>query len=127
MINGMQGKGLTATLSDGRHEWISGLDTRSGGKDEGANPHELLESALAACTILTVKLYADRKGWPLERTEVEVEITQEGPEINRIRREVKFVGALDEEQRARLYEIAGRCPIHRFLSRETEIETVELR
>jgi putative redox protein len=125
MVNGKRGTGLTAELSDGRHQWLSGELPKIGGKDEGPSPHELLESALGACTILTLQLYAERKGWPLEGAEVNVEIVQEGPEQNKIRREIRMTGALSDEQRARLLEIADRCPIHRFLSRVTEIETAK--
>jgi putative redox protein len=124
MVHGKRGSGLTADVNEGRHFIISGLLPNQGGGDEGPNPHELLESALAACTILTVQLYAERKQWKLENTAVKITISAEGLGGNVLRREVSFTGDLDAEQRARLLEIAGKCPIHLFLERGAKIETV---
>ncbi|MGZ3721172.1 MAG: OsmC family protein, partial [Bdellovibrionota bacterium] len=115
MITGKRGSGLSAALSDGRHSFLAGLETKLGGIDEAPGPHELLEAALTACTILTVQLYADRKQWKLEGTDVKVQIVQEGAGGNKLRREVTFRGELDADQRARLREIAEKCPIHLFL------------
>jgi putative redox protein len=98
------------------------LPAKLGGQDEAPDPHELLESALAACTILTAQLYANRKGLPLESTEATVRVVSEGAET-RIAREVHFTGELDETQRARLLEIVNKCPIHRLLESRIVIET----
>lgn len=124
MVTGKKSAPLAVKLRDGKHEWTSGLDAKLGGAEEGPDPHQLLESALVACTALTVQLYANRKGWPLERADVSVRITQEGEGGNRIHRDVAFLGDLSDEQRARLLEIADKCPIHRFLSKGAVIETV---
>lgn len=124
MVNGKRGSGLTAEVNEGRHYIVAGLKPELGGQDEGPDPHELLESALAACTILTVQLYANRKQWKLENTNVKVSISAEGAEGNALRREVSFTGELDAEQRARLLEIANKCPIHLFLTRGAKVETV---
>jgi putative redox protein len=68
-------------------------------------------------------MYAERKGIPLESADVKIKIVEEGTE-NRLLREIRLVGTLNEEQRQRLLAIAEKCPIHRFLSRGAQIETV---
>ena len=124
MVNALRGSGLTAHINDGRHTIVSGLPETLGGHDEGPSPHDLLESALAACTILTVQLYADRKQWKLENINVRIGISSEGPGGNVLSRELSFTGDLDEQQRARLLEIAEKCPIHLFLTRGAKVQTV---
>jgi putative redox protein len=102
---------------------ISDVTVGSGGSNQGPDPHDYLQTALAACTVLTMQLYADRKGIPLESADVKVKITAEGSE-NRMHREIRLIGKLSDEQRQRLLEIAEKCPIHRFLSKGATIETV---
>ena len=91
----------------------------------GPSPHDLLSAGLAECTALTLRLYADRKAWPLERVEVEVrhEVHPEARPRDVFRRTVKLIGALDAEQKQRLLEIADRCPVHRTLTTGSRIET----
>lgn len=120
----MQGSGLSeVSLSFRERTLRSSLPENLGGSGEGPDPHELLEAALTACTILTVQLYAQRKKWKLESTDVTVKITAEGPAGTSISRELSFRGELDEGQRARLLEIAEKCPIHRLLTGKVEITT----
>lgn len=104
------------------HLIVSDGSLAENGEDIGPNPHALLDSALGACTALTLKLYAERKGWPLENADVRIR-HEETPGHYRLRREIVLEGKLDAEQRARLLEIANKCPIHRVLTGEISIDT----
>lgn len=105
------------------HMIVSDGSLAETGDDLGPNPHALLDSALGACTALTLKLYAERKGWPLENADVRIR-HEEAPGHYRLHRDITLTGKLDAEQRARLLEIANKCPIHRVLSGEIVIDTV---
>jgi putative redox protein len=97
----------------------------AGGLGSGPNPYDLLAAALGACTTMTLRLYAERKGWPLERAMVRVVHARTGEGgRDRFAREIVMAGPLDPEQRTRLLEIANRCPVHRTLERGSEIITV---
>jgi putative redox protein len=114
-------------LSNGRHDIIADEPTELGGTDEGFSPNELLCSALAACTCITLRMYADRKAWPL--TDVTAHITLERhKETNttHINRQISLVGDLTDEQKIRLLTIANQCPIHKILTNLIVIETHEL-
>lgn len=116
-------KGNLAAVSTVRdHQVVSGTSAKNGGNDEGMNPHELLEASLASCTIITVQMYAARKSWNLESTEVVVTTDSEGAQSH-LTRTISFKGDLDEEQRKRLLDIANMCPIHKLLSSQITIET----
>ncbi len=98
----------------------------NGGKDSGPTPTELILSGLAACTASTLRMYADRKDWELDRIDVElgIDIEKTGTgQISRINSTIKLSGNLDPEQKARLLEIAGKCPVHRLLTNPIEINT----
>ena len=123
MVVGRRQGDLSAQLVARDHEVISGLNTNQGGGNEGQDPHELLESSLAACTILTMQLYANKKNWDLRTSEVVVRIVSEDQEGTKMNRDIKLFGELSAEQRQRILEIAGHCPIHRLLSGTVKIET----
>jgi len=95
------------------------------GTEMGPSPHTLLSSGLAACTALTVRSYADRKGWPLAHVDVAVEHFKDEGQTppDRFHRKITFHGALDAEQTKRLLEIADRCPVHRTLVGGSRVET----
>lgn len=94
----------------------------TGGTDTATSPAEMLSAALAACTILTLKMYADRKGWDIEGTGVEVDTEWEGPRPSAYRVRLDFPGHLDGDQVKRLRVIAGKCPVHRTLANAIPVE-----
>ena len=109
-------------LDDGQHTWLGDEPASLGGGDRGPAPFALLLSSLGTCTAITVKMYADRKGWPLEHVDVRLAFstTADGSTIER---EVSLVGPLDDAQRERLLQIANACPVHKVLSKPIEIRT----
>lgn len=122
MISAEMKENLKACLSNDKHFIMSDVDTKDGGEDSAFDPHEILEASLAACTSITVTMYARRKKWPLENIHTVVRITKEGSE-NNIERKIDLIGNLDKEQKTRLLEIANKCPIHLFLEKATKVET----
>ena len=98
-----------------------------GGLNSGPTPYDLLSAGLGACTAMTCRMYADRKGWPLERVVVEVGHTAKTASVpDRFVRKIAFDGGLDEAQHGRLLEIADRCPVHRTLTESAVVETERL-
>ena len=116
--------GLAIDVGVGDHEMRSDEPIERGGTDTGPIPHEFLLAALGACTSMTLRLYAQRKGWPLEDAHVRVS-GETGAAGFAITQQVRLDGPLDAAQRARLMEIAGRCPVHRTLTGEIAIATIE--
>ena len=126
-------RGLTQDISVGMHALVADEPVGSGGANLGPSPYELLLSALGACTAMTLRLYADRRGWPLEGVEVRLRHDRIHAEdcaecetrdgfLDRIQKELTLLGPLDPTQRLRLAEIAERCPVQRTLQREVLIE-----
>jgi putative redox protein len=122
MITAKRTVDLVAEIKVRAHIITSGVGEKLGGHDEGFNPHELLEGALAACTIITVQMYALRKNIKLESTDVKVSILEEGAET-KIQRTISFKGDLNESEKLKLYEIAEKCPIHKLLESDVKIIT----
>ncbi len=118
----------------GRHRLVGDEPEGPDGHDAGPSPYDYLLAALGTCTSMTLTLYARRKQWPLETITVRLQHsrvyatdcaeceTKEG-RIDRIDREIALGGPLDDGQRARLLEIADRCPVHRTLTSEINIRT----
>jgi putative redox protein len=93
-----------------------------GGTDLGPAPGEFLLISLASCTAITLRMYADRKKWPLEKIRVEVNFEKIDNKTI-FAREILLAGELDDEQRNRLLQIANSCPVHKTLTNPIEIET----
>lgn len=119
-------EGFRQTIQAGPHTLIADEPESLGGTGQGPDPYELLCSALAACTSITIEMYAKRKGWPLEGVEVRVrhekihaeDCTEcEGTSglVDRMERHIVLKGPLDEEQRERLAVIASKCPVHKTI------------
>jgi putative redox protein len=97
----------------------------AGGLGSGPTPYDLLGSALGACTAMTIRLYAERKGWPLEEVSVRVLHRRDGLTAkDRFAREIVVDGPLSSDQRRKLLEIANRCPVHQTLERGSDVISV---
>lgn len=116
-----QGK-LRQELYIGRHHLVADEPVSMGGEDEGPSPFEYLAAGLASCTAITLRMYAQRKNWPLENAEIHVSVEQEG-DTTRFTRQIDLIGPLLPEHRQRLLDIANRCPVHKALSGKIEIKT----
>ena len=131
------GPGLLQHIQAGPHTLVADEPVAGGGTDAGPDPYAFLLAALGACTSMTVRLYADRKGIPLDRVSVRLQHsrvyaadcaeceTREGM-VDTIDRAITFEGNLDGGTRARLLEIADKCPVHRTLTSEIKIRTKEV-
>ncbi|MBL0953779.1 MAG: OsmC family protein [Leptospira sp.] len=113
-------------ISKGKHHWIADEPADKEGTDLGPMPTELLASSLGACTSITIRMYADRKGYALDSVSVQVTIDKRSPEDHKFVREVTLKGNLKPEERERLYSVANACPVHKILTGKIEIETLLL-
>ena len=120
----VEGKaGYAQTIRSGRHTLTADEPATVGGTDTGPGPYGLLLAALGACTSITLRMYAERKGWELGRIEVSLRFFRDG-DVGRVERELRFSAPLDDAQRARLLEISEKTPVTLTLKRGTPIHTV---
>jgi uncharacterized OsmC-like protein len=123
-------------VASGPHRLLADERKEVGGLDSGPSPYELLLAALGTCTAMTVRLYADRHQFPLQRVQVRLrhdriyatdcaECETKSGMIDRIECATTLEGDLDDEQRAQLMEITEKCPVHRTLKSEVDIRSVE--
>lgn len=131
-------RGFRTELSAGEHVLVADEPKSVGGSDTGLTPYGLLQAALGACTVITLRMYADRKGWPLQQAVArlshakihakdceECDVGTSG-RVDRIQRVIELRGdALTEEQRVRLMEIADKCPVHKTLVHGTVVVATE--
>jgi putative redox protein len=117
-------------VSIGRHRYLADEPVSVGGGDTGPGPYEYVGAGLGACTSMTLRMYANRKKWPLDSVAVTVNFSREqnpadpdGERIDTFLRLITIEGDLDETQRERLLEIADKCPVHRTLERKVAVKT----
>ncbi len=128
---------FTIKLQTDRHEWLADEPAGVGGSDKGPDPYDLLLASVSACTAMTLRMYAQRKGWPVEDVNVaashsrqhinDCEDCEGAPKrIEKITRHIAIKGDLTTEQRQRMMVIADKCPVHRTLTGEFDIESQEM-
>lgn len=106
------------------HLVITDEPFKDGGLDSGATPTELLAGSLASCSSITMKMYADRKGWPMEEAKVSVSFTRDlNSNETTFVKQIEIKGDLDKEQRKSIFEISKKCPVHRILSGSLNIKS----
>jgi putative redox protein len=127
-------RGFAQEIQCGAHQLTADEPVSFGGTDRGLSPYDLLLAALGSCTSMTIGYYARTRKWPLEKIVITLRHTKihasdcaecetkEG-KIDRIEREIQLSGALSDEQRKKLMEMADRCPVHRTLTSEINIRT----
>ena len=113
---------LQQKLSAGGLHFLSDAELSKGGSGTGPSPHEYLGAALAACTSMTLKMYASRKEMNLENAIVTVDI-ERADDIEKFTRDIQLIGNLNAEEKERLMEIANKCPIHKALAGQIQIKT----
>lgn len=123
----------TQQITLGHHRLVSD-EPRPVGDDAGPTPYDLLLAGLGACTSMTLRMYANRKGWPLDEVRVTLRHSRIHAEdcahcettkgwVDHIDRDIELIGALDDSQRQRLLQIADHCPVHKTLTSEIDIAT----
>ena len=110
-------------IATGQHKLTADEGPELGGKDAGPAPYDLLASALAACTVITLRMYAERKQWPVTAVHTDIHFKRGDDKVESIDRVLHIEGTVDAEQKKRMAEIAERTPVTLTLKRSLEIRT----
>ncbi len=127
-----ENKTFLRNIQTDNHNWLADEPLTMGGSNQGPDPYEMLLAALGACTSMTIRMYANHKKWPLDDVKVELSHNREhsqdcagcekdGNQIDVMDRKIELFGDLTEDQRQRLFKIAGKCPVHRTLKNKIEV------
>lgn len=123
--------GFMQDVQSGPHHLLADEPAKYGGTNKGLTPYGFVAAGLGACTSMTIRMYARRKGWPLESVSVDIthakehaqDAADQGAKVDHFDRTISLSGSLSEDQRARLLEIADKCPVHRTLERTSTVTT----
>lgn len=124
--------GFTTQMKVGNHYMVADEPENFGGNDFGPSPYELVSAGLSACTVMTIQMYAKRKGWLIDNVEVHTSYSKthaqdcencesDSAKIDTFHREIRLTGNLDEKQKTRIMQIADKCPVHKTLHSETQV------
>ena len=127
--------GYTTQIKAGNHSFRADEPIAVGGDDYGPGPYDLLLASLGSCTAMTLRMYADRKKWPIGNITIHMnhkKVYQEdcqncqdkSSKVDVIERHITIQGAIDQEQKDRLLIIADKCPVHRTLHGEIQVQTI---
>jgi uncharacterized OsmC-like protein/pimeloyl-ACP methyl ester carboxylesterase len=123
--------GFLQDVQSGPHHALADEPAKFGGTNKGLTPYGFVAAGLGACTSMTIRMYARRKGWPLQGVSVDImhakehaaDAAEPGAKVDHFERVIRLTGDLSDEQRARLLEIADKCPVHRTLERSSTVTT----
>lgn len=121
----LSGVPYATVIRTGGHELIADEPVDHGGMNKGPRPHDYILAALSSCTCITVRMYADRKGWDLKNVTADLQMertVENGVQHTSIIQYLKFDGDLSLEQKERLLYISGKCPVHKTLSLSMQID-----
>nr|WP_299389166.1 bifunctional alpha/beta hydrolase/OsmC family protein [Allomuricauda sp.] len=124
--------GFTTQMKVGNHYMVADEPTSFGGNDFGPSPYKLVSAGLSACTVMTIQMYARRKGWKVDNVEVHTSYSKTHAQdcencedttakIDTFHREIRLTGDLDDKQKQRIMQIADKCPVHKTLHSETQV------
>lgn len=112
-------------ISVSNHHFLADEPHDTGGQNLGPTPVQLLADSLASCSSITMKMYADRKGWQVDDIEVKISYESDAQhQVSQFNKSVKITGNLDTEQKARIFKIAEHCPVHKILEKSMTIESI---
>jgi putative redox protein len=120
-IEGMIQEPYRQVIQAGKHTFFADVTPEKGGQDTAPDPHQLLFGAWGACTAITIQMYAQRKGWPLESVSVSFDEERESGKTPIVRKNMRIAGNLTEEQIEALKSVAEKCPVNQLITGEKQV------